>query len=682
MNPYLVPGGGRVDREAVVRRHDVRLERLEPAAPLQVGNGTFAFSVDVTGLQTFPTAYPVEGGGTLLGTMAQWAWHSMPADRPYRLEETLRDYATARGPVPYVDLSTEVHDAPGQTPAETWLRGNPHRLDLGRVGLAGVSDPGALGDVDQHLDLWSGLIESRFSLAGRPYHVTTAVHPERDVLGLIVRGEGGGPVGVTIRFPYGSTSWGNAADWERPDAHATSVTPMVAGWQVRRDVDETVYWMTMTAPGADLERIAAHELVITATGELRLAIEFGPRPPDAEAMVAETVLDASRAGWAAFWSSGAAVDLATSTDARAPELERRIVLSQFVTRVNCAGPMPPAETGLVLNSWRGKSHLEMHWFHGAHFAAWGRPELLEQSLAWYATITAEARATAARQGLAGARWPKQVGPEGRDTPSSIGPFLVWQQPHPIYLAELLYRADPVRETLERWADLVFDTAECMATFPTPDDGALHLGPPIVPAQESYFRTRAEARDPTFELAYWSWALEAATTWWQRMGKEPPPRWVEVARALAAPTVIGGRYAALGTPPYLVRDDHPSMLAALGFVPATRIIDPAVMSAAFDDAMADWDWASTWGWDYPIAAMTATRLGRPADALDALLRQTPKNEHLVNGHNRQSAGLPVYLPGNGGLLAAVALMVGGWDGEPSPALPEGWSVTHEGLIRLP
>jgi hypothetical protein len=41
--------------------------------------------------------------------------------------------------------------------------------------------------------------------------------------------------------------------------------------------------------------------------------------------------------------------------------------------------------------------------------------------------------------------------------------------------------------------------------------------------------------------------------------------------------------------------------------------------------------------------------------------TPKNRYLPNGHNYQREGLTIYLPGNGGLLAAVAMMAAGWDG---------------------
>ena len=63
-----------------------------------------------------------------------------------------------------------------------------------------------------------------------------------------------------------------------------------------------------------------------------------------------------------------------------------MVLSQYLTAIQCSGSQPPQETGLTVNSWYGKFHLEMHWWHAAHFALWNRLPLLEKSLGWYESI--------------------------------------------------------------------------------------------------------------------------------------------------------------------------------------------------------------------------------------------------------------------------------------------------------
>jgi hypothetical protein len=170
-----------------------------------------------------------------------------------------------------------------------------------------------------------------------------------------------------------------------------------------------------------------------------------------------------------------------------------------------------------------------------------------------------------------------------------------------------------------------------------------------------------------------------------LGLEPVRVWQEVADGLVKPRVIDGVYAAIDVEPFTIRTDHPSMLCALGVLPETDLIDKEIMRATLADVLADWDWGTTWGWDYPVMAMTAARLDDPEAAVDALLMDAGKNTVLPNGHNRQTDSLPLYLPGNGGLLAAVALMAAGWDNGPdrhAPGFPSGWTVAWEGLVAAP
>ena len=91
--------------------------------------------------------------------------------------------------------------------------------------------------------------------------------------------------------------------------------------------------------------------------------------------------------------------------------------------------------------------------------------------------------------------------------------------------------------------------------------------------------------------------------------------------------------------------------------------------------------TTWGWDYPVMAMTAARTGMPELAVDCLLLNTEKNRYLKNGHCYQRPNLPVYIPANGGLLTAVAMMAAGWDkgfDSKTPGFPKDWDVRYEGI----
>ena len=78
-----------IDRKALVNRNNPQFSAFDSLASLSVGNGEFAFTVDITGLQTFPDAYKK---GVPLGTQSQWGWHSFANMDGYRHEETLSEY--------------------------------------------------------------------------------------------------------------------------------------------------------------------------------------------------------------------------------------------------------------------------------------------------------------------------------------------------------------------------------------------------------------------------------------------------------------------------------------------------------------------------------------------------------------------------------------------------------------
>lgn len=684
------PGPQRaVDRAALVRRHDPVLRKLDPLSPLSVGNGQFAFTADVTGLQTFPEEYESQ---MPLCTMSQWGWHTTPP--PAGLDPKalrLTGYDTHGREVLYHTRSE------GQKELYDWLRENPHRLHLGRVGLrlaapGREAKPSDITDIEQRLDLWAGVITSRFRVWGEPVTVRTAVHPEADLLavsiesGLVSREM----LAVRFAFPYGSPAM-HAADWGRPERHRTDGFRHAQGVLLRRRLNEDEYHVLIRWEGAaslDEEAGAGgHRFVLRPSGGPRLGFvaAFSPRSMGGTPPTAAATFEASRRHWARFWGTGGAIDLGDSRDRRAPELERRVVLSQYLTAIQCSGELPPQETGLTTNSWYGKFHLEMHWWHAAHFALWDRLPLLERSLGWYEKILPSARERARFQGYAGARWPKMTAPDGRDSPSPIGPLLIWQQPHPIFYAELCYRSRPTRRTLERYREVVFATAEFMASFAHFDGkaGRYVLGPPVIPAQENH--PARETWNPTYELEYWRFGLGAAQAWRERLGLKRLPAWDRVVARLSKLPVREGVYLAHENCPqtYTERNrDHPSMLAACGVLPGDGV-ERETMRRTLAKVFREWKWDETWGWDYPMTAMTAARLGEGESAVRALLLETAKNRYLPNGHNYQRPNLPCYLPGNGGLLYAAALMAGGWKGAPrahAPGFPPdgGWAVRHEGL----
>src|SRR6187549_3740887 len=113
-----------IDRHALVTRHNVVLTRVDPHAPLMLGNGSLGFTADITGLQTFPEQYSKLAP---LLTMAQWAWHSFPNPKGYtEANGQVMVPVPDRGeqPYPWIRDWAELDS----NPALKWLRENPHRF--------------------------------------------------------------------------------------------------------------------------------------------------------------------------------------------------------------------------------------------------------------------------------------------------------------------------------------------------------------------------------------------------------------------------------------------------------------------------------------------------------------------------------------------------------------------------
>ncbi len=674
-----------IDRPALVERNNPHVTTIDTMASLSVGNGEFAVTVDVTGLQTFPELY---SKGVPLGTQSQWGWHSFSNPENLKPEEALKDYDFGRGrKEPY---AVQFNEAGRPHDAANWYRVNPHRLHLGAIGFANLQ-PEQISDIDQTLDMWKGEIRSDFKVDGTQVSVRTYVHPEQDMLAASIKSEKHFPLSIRLPYPTGGHC-DDACDWNKDSLHITDIVEQAPDHALlRHTLDSTTYYINVAWTGdAKIEKAARNTVTLTpASDEWTITASFSPEKPEKDnATLAETH-DASAAYWKDYWTKGGVVDFSNCTDPRAAELERRVVLSQYLLAIQCAGTTPPQETGLTYNSWFGKFHMEMIWWHQAQFALYGHEDLLNRTLPWYESSAHVARDIAERQGFKGLRWMKMTDPSGLEAPSKVGSFLIWQQPHLIYLAELAYRAQPDSALTNRYYDLVQGTAEFMADFADRDSTGRYTLKGIIPAQETL--RASETVNPPFELSYWHFALNTAQKWRERKGEPRVAEWDEIIANLSPLAAKDSLYLAAETAPETYSDirltsDHMAVLAAVGILPHSTLVKSDIMNNTFDWVYDNWNWDKTWGWDYPTTAMNATRLGYPEKAVNALLMDKRTNTYLPNGHNFQDNRLRCYLPGNGGLLTAVALMCAGWDGceVENPGFPKDgtWDVRWEGIKPLP
>jgi hypothetical protein len=701
----LQAGEAKIDRHALVTRHNVTLTSFDPSAPrnkqsvLQVGNGHFAFGMDVTGLQTF-----MLHGSFSHATLSDWCWHTAANPERYRPEETWIEVPSGGDrKAPYAANSKHLWPKLGPEQAKraegawNYFRQNPGRWPLGQLRFQIAKTNGRpieatdLQQVRQTLDLWTGTVKSCYDIEGVPVAVTTCCHPRQDA--VAVRAESkliaAGRLKVLVELPGVPTKW------------ETTVDPCGANrMEIVQTLDEDRYyvsvaWSNGDWKAADWKPVWPRRYVLTPARdaeEFSFVCRFAPQPVEALPTFAETVA-ASGEHWPKFWQSGGAIDLSASKDLRWRELERRIVLSQYLTAVNSTGSTPPQESGLFSNSWHGKFHLEMTAWHGIHFALWGRPQLVDGWMQWMRGPGMEAaRRQAVRQGYKGVRWMKMIAPMAQwESPSDAGPFRMTQQGHAIYWAEEMYRARPARETLEQFREIVLQSADFMVDYLWRDEktGRYVLGPPLLTGSEaSNWRTTCNS---TVELSYWFYGLRTAQLWRERLGLPRETKWDEVLAKLSKPPVVDGLCVdaenaicpARYTPAKGRFLPRPAWFEAYGCMRGDEL-DKAAMSRTFDkiwnETQEGYQWMF-WGCDFPMMAMTAARLGRPTEAVDALLH--PDNTYLESGFN--NLGSPPYLPASGGFLWAAAMMAAGWEGcsgKHAPGFPDdgSWTVKWEGLRK--
>ena len=408
-----------INRQAVVNRNNPVVTEADPLASLTVGNGHFATTVDITGLQSYPFEYEA---GVPLTAMSDWGWHKFENTAGLLPAESEKTFDLGHG---HPEVYAVEYKAPSRSPqgnvternvnATQYFRVNPHRLNLGLIGLElkDASDRKIelkeLTGIRQELKVYDGVIESQFVADGQQVNVTTAALQEQDAVIYRIKSSllKDGRARVSIRLPYPTGKHADAAaDWTKPDQHSSAI--LITGDHsatIQHVIDSTRYCLFLRWEGeATLTECDRHYFTLTTASDV-LAFEAAYKPVRNDAIgsaststfVFDQQLRSVLKAWNRWWQQGAIVDFGQCTDPRAKELERRVVLSQYLTQINCANSLPPQETGLTYNSWFGRPHLEMTWWHMVDFALWNRSQTVATVLDWYNQVAyPEARKIAQR----------------------------------------------------------------------------------------------------------------------------------------------------------------------------------------------------------------------------------------------------------------------------------------------
>ncbi|XDG03649.1 hypothetical protein ABKA04_003264 [Annulohypoxylon sp. FPYF3050] len=675
----------------------------------QVGNGNFAFNVDNTGMQTFLP----------FNTLSSWAWHNdtQPTDG-----ESLDEYRGISMMTHGRNVSYDIPD-PELPEVSQWLISNPNRINLGRIGLryqGATLSASKITNSVQELDLWNGVITSTFEVGGKTVTVITQGDFESDAVTFHIESQliGSGDLKVEVDFPYPpihTTKYKYevfVGVYDFPLNHSTSIAANsdVGEAHIYHELQETGYFVNLRWPirnalaifraePPNSSAVAAHRYILSAASKSHRSntIDFTAHfaPDKRTAALSSTIRERNSLGWHEYWNEGGFVDLTSSPNAKADELQRRIILSQYHVRVNSAATgQSPQESGLMNNGWYGKFHMEMVVWHNAHWSTWGRQKYFDNIFpSLYEKLLPSSLARAKAMGWEGARWPKMTETvTGVSSPGGINGLLLWQQPHIMYLAKLAFQASPIQETLERWDTVISASADYMASYAWKNETSKYydLGPPSYGVTEN--TPPAESLNLAYEIAYWRYGLDVARGWKMRLNQSIPEKWTTVTENLAPPPQVDGLYTVYeGLNSSWWEDsklngDPRSLIMLQGILPDTPAVDPDVALKTADKIWEIWTDDKIRGWGRPVLAINSARIGNPERAIYHLTAYDywtfDDAGFAVRGGDGGTP--PPFMPGNAGFLYAVAYMVAGWNGSEGdmPGFPKDgtWTVKHEGLLK--
>ncbi|KAI8935111.1 hypothetical protein NX059_007706 [Plenodomus lindquistii] len=605
--------------------------------------------------------------------------------------------------------------------ATQWLISNPNRVNLGRIGLkykGATVAKSLITEPYQVLDLWNGTITSTFKVDGKLVKVVTQGDFDSDAVTFSIESDlvASGDLQVEMDFPYPpihTTTYKYevfAGVYDFPSNHTTTLIETGSNkttTHIQHNMQELQYSINLRWPkttplklsGNDAPNstaVTAHRYTIGALSKaasiaFTAHFAFDQHVPE----VPEVIQARNTEGWNKYWEEGGFVDLTESTNPNATELQRRIIKSQYHVRVNSAAKgQSPQESGLMNNGWYGKFHMEMLIWHNAHWATWGKQKYFDGIFpALYETLLPSSLARAKSMGWEGARWPKMTQLNtGANSPGDINAFLLWQQPHPFYLAQLAYQARPTYETLQKWDKVLTASADYMASYAwlNPSTGKYDLGPPSYGVTEN--TPPNSTRNLAYEIAYWRWGLDAAIKWKGKLNQTAPEKWTHVAANLALPPQVDGLYAVYDglniswwNDPKLNGDPR-SLIMLQGILPDTPAVDPEVALRTANKVWEIWGDEKIRGWGRPVLAVNSARIGNPERAIYHLTAfdywKFDDAGFAIRGGDGGTP--PPFMPGNAGFLFAIAYCAAGWQGstEDAPGFPKdgSWIVKHEGLLK--
>ncbi|KAJ5604356.1 hypothetical protein N7510_009510 [Penicillium lagena] len=243
---------------------------------------------------------------------------------------------------------------PTEEDISNWLIENPQRLNLANIGLFFGGDnvtENQLVEKSQDLDLWAGTIQSTFRYKGSEVSVEVWCHPTLPTVGIQIKSDllESRDLGVFFDFPYSDTNKFDApyvGVWNDTSHNIVKLRSTAGMASFEHIIDSNsneimAKWNTEASVSGPLP--GSNKFVLSSSGSdtLQLVVAFDTANSQYKLPSYDNIVAASKEWWADYWVSGAFIDLSATENANATELQRRIILSQYLVAVNEASHNPP-----------------------------------------------------------------------------------------------------------------------------------------------------------------------------------------------------------------------------------------------------------------------------------------------------------------------------------------------------
>lgn len=588
-------------KKSDIIKYNLKFNHIDSKNPVTIGNGDFAITLDQTGTQSLYEIYK----DIPLSTMSNKNWF-------YKDKKDIKPS--------YVDGKAYMLFNLDNDPNYQINRQYPFKYSFMQILLYDndkLIDINNIKDVKQELDLYKGIVTSSFNYKEKINKTTSFIYQDHDEFNFKLQSDN---LNLALKFNYPSYT---------KNGYRLDILPNVLVKEDRM----TLLYDDKNSLSFKLKSSSKYQIV-----ENTLIF-------DDNNVSFSLALDEIKEGKLLdeFWKCDNGIIIDNE------ELVKKMVLSKYLLHVNSTGIYPPQESGLTYNCWNSKFHLEMHLIHSLWNIYNNHVGDLVKSFDYYLSIMPSSLKRASLNGYKGLRFPKMTGPDGEDSPSNIGPLLIWQAPHILFMLQEIYYLYNKENIIKKYEPLISGTIDFMISFLTLKDSKYQMLDPLLEACESIPLDRCQ--NPSFELEYWRYTLERQPKIDTVLYGHQRYDYLDITSKIITPKEDDGIYLkTYGViDKYDLYKDHPTEGFLMSFF-KSKIVDKEKMVKTIDYILKNMDLSSYWGWDFPFLGLSLLNCGEIEKSIEVTQLNTINNQYLYNGYNTSPRDdLKAYLPGNGAFL---------------------------------